>query len=141
MRLWSIHPRYLDARGLVALWREGLLAQAVLRRRTRGYRHHPQLIRFKQHPQPLAAICSYLQVVYWEAKGRGYAFDRSKIRTVKKKIVMQVSRGQMQHEWRHLLRKLKRRDPEAWRGCSKLARPRPHPLFRVRPGPVEPWEK
>ncbi|HEU5178767.1 MAG TPA: pyrimidine dimer DNA glycosylase/endonuclease V, partial [Burkholderiales bacterium] len=31
MRLWSLHPKYLDARGLVALWREALLAQAVLR--------------------------------------------------------------------------------------------------------------
>jgi hypothetical protein len=29
-RIWSLHPKYLDARGLVALWREGLLAQAVL---------------------------------------------------------------------------------------------------------------
>ncbi|WP_368086417.1 pyrimidine dimer DNA glycosylase/endonuclease V [Nitrosomonas sp. Nm34] len=26
MRLWSIHPKYLDAKGLLALWREGLQA-------------------------------------------------------------------------------------------------------------------
>lgn len=30
MRLWSLHPSYLDAVGLVALWREGLLARKVL---------------------------------------------------------------------------------------------------------------
>ena len=36
MRLWSLHPRYLDAKGLVALWREGLLAQAVLKGQTKG---------------------------------------------------------------------------------------------------------
>jgi hypothetical protein len=30
MRLWSLHPEYLDANGLVALWREALLAQAFL---------------------------------------------------------------------------------------------------------------
>jgi hypothetical protein len=43
MRLWSLHPQYLDPQGLVALWREALLAQAVLRGKTRGYKHHPQL--------------------------------------------------------------------------------------------------
>ncbi len=31
MRLWTLHPKYLDPRGLVALWREALFAQAVLR--------------------------------------------------------------------------------------------------------------
>jgi hypothetical protein len=36
MRLWTLHPKYLDARGLVALWREALLAQKVLRGATRG---------------------------------------------------------------------------------------------------------
>lgn len=37
MRLWSIHPRYLDTKGLVALWRETLLlAQAVLFGNTKG---------------------------------------------------------------------------------------------------------
>ena len=56
MRLWSIHPRSLDARGLVALWREGLLARKVLRGRTRGYRHHPQLQRFRDLRDPVAAI-------------------------------------------------------------------------------------
>lgn len=30
MRLWSIHPCYLDSKGLIALWRESLLAQACL---------------------------------------------------------------------------------------------------------------
>ena len=41
MRLWTLHPQYLDPRGLVALWREALLAQKVLLGRTRGYRAHP----------------------------------------------------------------------------------------------------
>jgi pyrimidine dimer DNA glycosylase len=140
MRLWSLHPKYLDSKGLVALWREGLLAQAVLRGQTRGYRHHPQLTRFKQHPQPLAAISSYLNAVYCEAKGRGYSFDRSKIRVVNRKLVIPVSNGQMRHEWSHLLRKLKQRSPHIWRCCSRIGRPRAHPLFAVRPGPVEPWE-
>lgn len=141
MRLWSLHPRYLDSKGLTALWREGLLAQAVLRGRTRGYRHHPQLARFRQHPQPMAALSSYLDVIYREAKARGYRFDRSKIRRVGDPLTIPVSRGQLQYEWQHLLRKLRRRSPHVWRSCSRLTRPRAHPLFRVRPGPVEPWER
>jgi hypothetical protein len=34
MRLWSLHPKHLDRQGLLAVWREGLLAQEVLRGET-----------------------------------------------------------------------------------------------------------
>lgn len=44
MRLWTLHPKYLDPKGLVALWRETLLAQRVLAGRTRGYRFDESLI-------------------------------------------------------------------------------------------------
>lgn len=141
MRLWSLHPKYLDSKGLVALWREGLLAQAVLRGQTRGYRNHPQLNRFKEHRQPLAAISRYLYVVYLEADARGYSFDRSKIRLVRKKLVVPVSRGQVRYEWHHLLRKLRRRSPHLWRAWRTVRRPKIHPLFSLHRGPVEPWEK
>src|SRR5690606_41710659 len=82
MRLWSVHPRYLDRQGLLALWREGLLARAVLRGKTRGYRRHPQLERFRAHASPRRAISAYLAAVHAEAAMRGYAFDRSKIGAV-----------------------------------------------------------
>jgi hypothetical protein len=42
MRVWSLHPQHLDGKALVALWREGLLALAVVQGRSCGYRHHPQ---------------------------------------------------------------------------------------------------
>jgi hypothetical protein len=141
MRLWSLHPKYLDSKGLVALWREGLLAQAVLRGRTRGYRHHPQLTRFREHPRPLAAMSNYLEVVYNEARARGYSFDRSKIRAARKRVMIPVSQGQVRFEWRHLLRKLRDRSPHTWQSWSKLRIPQAHPLFTVRHGPIEPWEK
>ena len=48
MRLWSLHPKYLDIKGLVACWREGLLARKVLLDQTKGYKNHPQLIRFNR---------------------------------------------------------------------------------------------
>lgn len=141
MRLWSVHPKYLDARGLVALWREGLLARAVLRGKTRGYRHHPQLHRFRAHGTPRAAINSYLRVVATEAERRGYAFDRAKLGPGRGSIVLKVTRGQLDHEWSHLLRKLRRRSPALharWRGVSS---PEPHPLFRIIRGPIERWER
>ena len=86
MRLWSIHPCYLDAKGLVALWREGLLAQNVLIGNTKGYKNHPQLIRFKNTNNPLGAIACYLRDVVDEADKRGYNFNRNKIVNNKKHI-------------------------------------------------------
>jgi hypothetical protein len=139
--LWTLDPKYLDSKGLVALWREGLLAQAVLRGRTSGYKHHPQLTRFKLHPRPLAAISFYLHAVHREATERGYRFDRSKLRLITTPLVIPVSRGQVRYEWQHLMRKLKRRSPDSWRAHSKVKSPRVHPLFTTIPGPVEPWEK
>jgi Pyrimidine dimer DNA glycosylase len=141
MRLWSLHPRYLDARGLVALWREALLAQEVLRGNTVGYRHHPQLERFRAHPAPLAAMSLYLQSVYTEASGRGYAFDRRKFRSTGRKAALPVSKGQLRHEWNHLRRKLRQRSPATLKKWARGALPDPHPLFRVREGPVEAWER
>jgi len=60
MRLWSICPNQLDAKGLVAAWREGLLAQKVLHEwclgRDYAYQHHPQLARFQTEVDPAQAI-------------------------------------------------------------------------------------
>lgn len=141
MRIWSLHPRYLDPQGLVALWRETLLARKVLRGETRGYRHHPQLMRFRETRDPLAAIDAYLAAVHAEATARGYAFDASKFDADARADAIPVARGQLAHEWRHLLRKLEARNPELhahWRG---LQRPRAHPSFRIVAGPVAEWEK
>lgn len=141
MRLWSLHPRYLDPQGLVALWRETLLAQAVLRGKTRGYRHHPQLQRFKDHSAPLAAISLYLQGILAEAKARGYAFDKSKIKPARKKVCLYVTTGQIMFEREHLLAKLKARNRTLYRKWRDVAEPEAHPLFTVRSGEIEVWER
>jgi hypothetical protein len=143
MRLWSLHPKYLDAQGLVAVWREGLLARAVLRGRTKGYRHHPQLERFRSQAAPLLAISAYLGAVHFESVRRGYDFDRSRIgRVPQVHRRIPVSLGQLQFEWQHLLRKLAVRDPELHhRLRSDEMAPRPHPLFRICDGPIASWER
>jgi hypothetical protein len=141
MRLWSVHPSYLDRQGLLALWREALLARAVLRGRTRGYRHHPQLHRFRSHRNPRAAISTYLRAVQVEATRRGYLFDAGKVGRGRVRSLLPVTAGQMAHEWQHLLRKLAVRSPSQYRQLRAIRRPRCHPLLRRRAGPIEPWER
>lgn len=141
MRLWTVHPKYLDARGLAALWREALLARAVLRGETRGYRSHPQLTRFRSHRDPVATLHRYLIPVYAEARRRGYRFDRRKLGRITSGRRLVESTGQLAFEWAHLLRKLKARDPRRFEELSLVARPAAHPLFRIVPGPVQGWER
>jgi hypothetical protein len=140
MRLWSLHPQHLDAKGLVALWREGLLAQKVLLGRTRGYRNHPQLDRFKCQPDPVAAIAAYLREVQREAERRGYNFDTSKIVRHEEVPKIAVTDGQVAYEFEHLEAKLKVRDAAAHARLLAEKRPRLHPLFEMTRGGVEPWE-
>ncbi|WP_347755377.1 pyrimidine dimer DNA glycosylase/endonuclease V [Agrococcus sp. ProA11] len=141
MRLWSLHPAALDRQGLTACWREGLLAQAVLAGRTRGYTRHPQLLRFQQQPEPLESIGAYLAEVAAEADARGYRFDRARIDRVptdgRPAPRIPVSEGQLAFELAHLRRKLTVRSPK----MPLPAVPLPHPLFTVEPGPIAEWER
>ncbi len=141
MRLWTIHPRYLDPQGLVALWREALLAKAVLRGETRGYKHHPQLARFRAHASPRSAINAYLAAVHAEAAARGYDFNRRKIGPVRRVAPIAATSGQLAYEWQHLMKKLSVRNRplhERWRGARRAD---VHPLFRRVRGPVADWER
>jgi hypothetical protein len=141
MRLWTVHPKYLDARGLVAVWREGLLAQKVLAGGTRGYRNHPQLIRFRDQPDPLGAIAIFLLGVAEEAKGRGYRFDVSKVADRRLEGQISETTGQLLYEWKHLKSKLSVRAPLLADQFRIIKMPDPHPLFCLCAGEVKTWEK
>ena len=141
MRIWTFHPQYLDRQGLLALWREGLLAQAVLLGRTRGYRHHPQLARFREQSDPVGAIATYLATVHREAVRRGYKFDASKINERRSRFRIRETRGQLMFEWQHLKTKLGMRNPSVLSAVAEVEEPRPHPLFRIVPGQVRNWER
>lgn len=140
MRIWSVRPKYLDTKGLVALWRETLLAKHVLEGRTKGYRNHPQLIRFKQSDHPLDRINQYLATVYEEATRRGYTFDKEKIDWNFSSSLMKVTSGQLQYEKEHLLRKLNVRDPQRSDLVKAISKIDPHPMFKVVKGGIEAWE-
>jgi hypothetical protein len=141
MRLWTLHPKYLDAKGLVALWREALLAQKVLQGATKGYKHHPQLLRFSKTKNPAAALATYLKGVHDESVRRDYSFDAAKIGAEFSREKMKETRGQLLYEWSHLKRKLKKRDPKRLREFAAVKIPAPHPLFKVIAGEVREWEK
>ena len=140
MRIWSLHPKYLDTKGLVALWRETLLAKHVLEGKTKGYLHHPQLIRFKNVEQPLDAINLYLSVVYEEALKRQYNFDDTKFKLVSKPLQLTVTQGQLDYELKYLLTKLKLRDIEKYNSINKTKKVIAHPLFVIIEGTIEEWE-
>ena len=140
MRIWSLHPKYLDTQGLIALWRETLLAKHVLEGKTKGYRNHPQLDRFKSSINPSGAINQYLAEVYHEASRRNYSFNRGKINWDYEPITLPVTRGQIDYEYRHLLNKLRVRDKSRLEEFSRLISIESHPLFEVIEGEVEKWE-
>src|SRR5580698_10150117 len=141
MRLWTIHPQYLDPQGLVALWREALLARAVLRGRTRGYRHHPQLERFRSHAMPCYSINAYLAAIHSEATSRGYDFDKRKIGPMRSVHSISATTGQITYEWQHLLGKLFVRSRAWHRKWRTVDVPLCHPLFMPVAGSIEPWER
>lgn len=144
MRLWSLHPSLLDPKGLVACWRETLLAQKALAGQTKGYTEHPQLLRFKAQPAPLVHLGGYLQGLLDEADARGYSFDASKILHPAAPAQLQkipVTGGQVRFEREHLLRKLTVRDPARIVRLEPAGQLALHPLFVQVPGPVESWEK
>jgi hypothetical protein len=141
MRIWTIHPQYLDKQGLLALWREGLLAQAVLLGKTRGYIHHPQLNRFRDRPSSVANIATYLEVVHKESVHRGYHFDKTKIQPGKVRKQIPETIGQLLYEWHLLLSKLRKRSPEHFLSIRHISEPESHPLFEIIPGNIRDWEK
>lgn len=142
VRIWSLHPKYLDRQGLTACWRETLLAQAVLAERTRGYRSHPQLERFRKHRDPIGAVGWYLHGIADEADARGYHYDRDRVdRSPSHVSPIVVTTDQLDLEWWWLRSKLAARSPAILDQWADVARPAPHRSFELIDGPVAAWER
>jgi hypothetical protein len=143
MRIWSLHPSLLDQKGLTAVWRETLLAKHVLEGKTKGYKNHPQLLRFKQSTLTLPSINYYLSHIQQEATTRGYNFDKSKINFESFEEItdgfLTVNNKQLEYEFQHLLKKLQLRDTAKFEAV-KNTKPNTHPLFKVVEGEIESWE-
>ena len=140
MRLWSLNPQYLDSAGLNASWREGLLAKNVLLGNTKGYTNHPQLIRFKNTPDPNLYIDAFLTEIYKEAARRNYSYSKEKIRMIENIPPIPVTKGQLEYEYEHLRRKLQKRSPQLLIKLPELTDLKMHPLFEAIEGDIEEWE-
>lgn len=151
MRLWTLSPAYLDTQGLLAAWREGLLALKVLKGMTRGYRNHPQLNRFREGPSPVPSLIAYLSALVREADRRGYRFDRGRIAANgatekdfrEKGILLPVPLGQIEYEAALLLSKVRERHPERAEAlrAELEAGPALNEAFRPIPGDRAEWER
>jgi hypothetical protein len=140
MRIWSLHPKYLDTKGLVAVWRETLLAKNVLEGKTKGYKNHPQLNRFKEAENSVDAINEYLSEIYIEATNRNYKFDKNKINWEFKPTSITVTRKQVEYEFKHLLNKLEKRDLDRFKALRKVVIIDTIKIFEVIEGEIEKWE-
>ena len=141
MRIWTLHPKHIDSKGLVALWRETLLAKNVLEGNTKGYRNHPQLGRFKACSKPLDSINYYLQEIWKESQERNFNFDKTKFSEIDRIDQINVTDGQIAFEIEHLQHKLKARDLNKYKMNQSLSEYEIHPLFNPIKGEIEPWEK
>jgi hypothetical protein len=117
-----------------------LLAQKVLEDKTKGYRSHPQLSRFKSSPDPIGAIAGYLRCIHSEAFNRGYQFSVEKINPAGFNGRISCTRGQLLYEWNHLKKKLRSRDAGKYRELEGIAEPAAHPIFNIVEGSIEAWE-
>jgi hypothetical protein len=142
MRIWSIHPKYLDWMGLGAQWREGLLAQKVVQGKTKGWRNHPQLNRFKEHSKPLESVGFYLNEIYKESMNRGYKYNHNKIiKPVENVEEIKITIGQIEYEFNLLQERLEKREPNKYKENLQVKEIIPHPLFTKVDGLPEYWEK
>jgi len=142
MRLWSLHPKYLDCKGIVALWREALLAKAVLEDKTKGYKNHPQLDRFKASASPVNHLNNYLWYVAEEMQSRGYKPDITKLEPIGcSPMTILVTRGQVDFEKGHLLKKLEVRNPTLGESLRNTEIVELNGIFAEVEGDVEKWEK
>ncbi|WGD38345.1 pyrimidine dimer DNA glycosylase/endonuclease V [Lysinibacter sp. HNR] len=145
MRIWSLDPSYLDRIGLIACWRETLLAQKVLMGQTKGYTRHPQLERFREAKDPERAIATYLHLLSKEATARGYSFNGSLIlNPPDPELRIPVTQGQLWYEFEWLLTKLDVRSPERAKNLRAVHDTETVPMeaavFSVVPGPIANWE-
>jgi Pyrimidine dimer DNA glycosylase len=143
MRLWTIDPIYLDTKGLVAAWREGLLAKKVLEGKTSGYKNHPQLVRFFERDDPIVMITKYLNEIYKEAKKRRFKFNYSKISNVivNTNEMISTSNKQIEYEFELLKSKLEKRDLKKLNEIKDEVIIKINRTFKRRIGTIENWER
>jgi hypothetical protein len=142
MRIWSLHPKYLDSKGAVAMWREGLLARKVLLGQTKGYTNHPQLNRFKSSSKPIALLDNILfELADYFNNTYNFKFDMNKIECNEIVDPLTVSICQLNYEFWHLQNKLFLRSRHQFFKNLNDSQIQPNQIFNIVGGPIADWEK
>lgn len=145
MRLWSFHPKYLNRQYLGAVWHEGITkAQTGLQ--GGRYKNHSQLQRFRVAKDPLALLALYLSSIWQESVNRGFSYNWHLVKRDIPSILyftkIPVTTGQLDYEWRHYLKKIRKNDFEwYYNKLNEVWLPDPHPVFYVVKGDIEDWER
>jgi hypothetical protein len=143
MRIWTVHPRYLDVKGFVALWRETLLGMETLKKHVKCQHYipwykHPQLAPFKAQSDPILYISNYLYLVLEESRRRNYNFDGSKLDAIpycENLPLIKASREVLVHEWLVCLGRYRVRSPKWFEEVKDISplEVDPHPLYICEP--------
>lgn len=144
MRIWSLHPKYLDKKELIDSWNDGLRTIGILTRNHQGSIFRPELSRFRSQSEPIIAVEKYLLSIANEAKRRGYMVDIRKLPSIPVVVShkIPVSSGQIEYEWRQLMHVLAGRSPGFLRRIEYSPSHDINPIFYKRPGhDIETWEK
>lgn len=150
MRLWSLHPSYLDKQALQVCWADALQALEYYKQE-RAYMKgitndlspyfYPCLDRFRMTGSPIAHITNYLHGLCDESERRNTPFGRAKLPEFTPGLRLKVTDGQIAREEKLLLLQLNRRkQTQLWMDLFVAEYVQPHPLFEIVSGPVEPWE-
>ena len=133
MNLWSFHPKYLDEKGLRAVWQDALFAQNVLSGRIKDHRkYYPQLMKFNNYFEPLAAIGAYLGFIYDDGVERGIIFQEHKImHRSKRENIFQVDRERLEDEFEQYKRKMQTVSMLQTAKLRQVSKVEPHPIFEV----------
>jgi hypothetical protein len=141
MRIWSIHPKYLDSKELLNLWNETIQAKNEFLTKFSGHFSNKQLERFLDLKNPLEAINSYMSSIYREAVKRDFSVDDSFMDwDFDDSIQIPVTAGQISHEISKLKSRLRERDEKKLQKLNGRTFLELHPIFYSVPGTIEEWE-
>jgi len=131
VRLWTIHPRYLDDEALREAWRDGLNLRRALKIGSKAAEPCPDAAPWiAESRQPVRALDLYLHAIHGEARRRGRSFDASKLGPVDTKTKIPIPSSWVSADWRDLRAIVAKRSPGFFPRIESVQRPHCHPAFR-----------
>lgn len=154
MRLWTIHPKYLDGKRLTSQWKEGIQMMHIWKEigenpepaKRLGYVSHPQVRRLSNLLVADSGLISlllhqHLTAVHEESVQRSYSFNKKLIDDLapdcKNAPKVYVTMGQVAYEFALMATKNNEWSQKVAIDPYMLC----NPIFQVVSGSIESWEK